>query len=255
VPTEKTNGADHSASATPALPPAENEDSSTETVRRTRGSAPVRRSTTPPDHSAAPSTRSNAEKKANGHANGSANHAAEADGATSLSSGFVGTNPETRAGSRVNGHDQACSSAPAAPDWPLLPRAGSDDASGLPVAIAEVSTSAGTARSACAELAKGASGKKRRSSENEDGPRVPSEKKEYPPGEGPLPFDPAEFVEEIHQRVDLFEVWSDLLGSEDDKIKQRAVEKLTEMRYKAAASMTEEPQQIIFDLVRPKRED
>jgi hypothetical protein len=250
---EKNNGAEDT-SAAPALHTPEDGNSSP-TLRRTRGSSPVRQGSAPADHGADPNTRNHAAKKANGHANGSANPAAEADGATC-------------AGSRINGHDQASSSVPAAATPPLLPEAGSDDASGASVAIAAVSAAAGADRHACAELAKGTNGKKRHSSKTrvsgfvltnpdlkEDQPRVPSEKKEYPPGEGPLPLDPAEFVEEIHQRVDLFEVWVGLLNSGDDKIRQRAVEKLTEMRYKSAASPEEEPQEIIFDLVRPKRED
>jgi hypothetical protein len=71
---------------------------------------------------------------------------------------------------------------------------------------------------------------------------------EHSPGEGPLPEDPADFVEEIHRRVDLFQIWQELLKSQDEKIKQRAVEKLTEMRYKGAQSLAEEPQQIVIDI-------
>ena len=74
-------------------------------------------------------------------------------------------------------------------------------------------------------------------------------------GEFPLPADPGEFVEEIHRRIDLFEVWQKLLNnSKDPKIQQRAVEKLTEMRYKGAAALADEPQQIVFDMPRPNRE-
>ena len=68
-------------------------------------------------------------------------------------------------------------------------------------------------------------------------------------GEFPLPADPAEFVEEIHRRVDLYEVWQKLLNnSKDPKIQQRAVEKLTEMRYKGAAALADEAQQIVIDI-------
>jgi hypothetical protein len=69
-----------------------------------------------------------------------------------------------------------------------------------------------------------------------------------PPGVGPLPPNPGEFVEEIHSRIDLFEVWQSLLESEDEKIRQRAVEKLTEMRYKGVAALADEPQQIFIDI-------
>jgi len=69
-----------------------------------------------------------------------------------------------------------------------------------------------------------------------------------PGGEFPLPEDPAEFVEEVHRRADLFEVWQKLLNHEDPKIQQRAVEKLTEMRYKGAAALADEPKQIVVDI-------
>lgn len=75
-----------------------------------------------------------------------------------------------------------------------------------------------------------------------------------PPGEGPLPATPGDFVEEIHRRIDLFKVWQRLLKSKDLKIKQRAVERLTDLRYKGAAALAEEPQEIIFDMPRPKRD-
>ena len=74
------------------------------------------------------------------------------------------------------------------------------------------------------------------------------------PGKSPLPQSPSEFVEEIHRRIDLFKVWQSLLRSKDAKIKQRAVERLTELRYKGAAALEEEPQQIVIDLPRPKRD-
>jgi hypothetical protein len=69
-----------------------------------------------------------------------------------------------------------------------------------------------------------------------------------PGGEFPLPLHPDEFVEEIHRRTDLLEVWQRLLNHGDPKIQQRAVEKLSEMRYKGAAALADEPQQIVFDI-------
>jgi hypothetical protein len=68
-----------------------------------------------------------------------------------------------------------------------------------------------------------------------------------PGGEFPLPADPGEFVDEIHRRADLFEVWQKLLNHEDPKIQQRAVEKLTEMRYKGVAALADESQQVAMD--------
>ncbi len=78
--------------------------------------------------------------------------------------------------------------------------------------------------------------------------------KKIPGGEFPLPDNPGDFVEEIHRRTDLFEVWQKLLNHADPKIQQRAVEKLTEMRYKGAAALADEPQQIVIDIPRPKRD-
>ena len=78
--------------------------------------------------------------------------------------------------------------------------------------------------------------------------------KPIPGGEFPLPDNPGEFVEEIHRRTDLFIVWQKLLNHGDPKIQQRAVEKLTEMRYKGAAALADEPQQIIIDMPGPKRD-
>jgi hypothetical protein len=82
-----------------------------------------------------------------------------------------------------------------------------------------------------------------------DKPHSKSKTETIPGGEFPLPVDPGEFVEEIHRRVDLFRVWQSLLNnSKDPKIQQRAVEKLTEMRYKGVAALADEPQQIVIDI-------
>ncbi len=85
------------------------------------------------------------------------------------------------------------------------------------------------------------------SREKDTGTHKGSKGREVPPGQYALPDDPAEFVEEIHRKIDLTEVWHALLRQRDVKIKQRAVEKLTEMRYRGAAAL-EEPQQIVFDI-------
>ena len=80
--------------------------------------------------------------------------------------------------------------------------------------------------------------------------------KEYPPGiDEPLAFDAPGFVDEIHARVNLYEVYKDLLNSRDPKVKQRATEFLIEMKYgKGAATNAEEAPRIDFgDLPRPQR--
>jgi hypothetical protein len=81
-----------------------------------------------------------------------------------------------------------------------------------------------------------------------------NEEELIPGGEFPLPANAGEFVEEIHRRADLFVVWQKLLNSKDDKIRQRAVERLTDLRYKLAAEQNEEPQRIVVDMPRPDRD-
>lgn len=106
----------------------------------------------------------------------------------------------------------------------------------------------GAARDAYAAAAEGANGGERRSLKPSKQPQVPSERPEFPGGEAPLPEHPADFVEELHRQVSLFEVWKSLLRAEDEKIRQRAAEKLTEMRYKGAAAMEDERPQILIDI-------
>ena len=164
-------------------------------------------------------TRRNNERKANGHAG-----------------------PHNR----VNGH------APASTERGGVPvqrgQAASDDARGTSAAGAAHSASApGTDRDACAEVAPPRlNGEAIGSAQEESHKRKTPGK--IPPGESPLPQNPGDFVEEIHRRADLFVVWKKLLNSTDPKIKQRAVEKLTEIRYKGAAALADEPQQIVIDI-------
>ncbi len=168
-------------------------------------------------------------------------------------------------------HDRPNGHAPASTERGGIParwdQAASDDASGASVASAAASPAAAglqpqasTDREACAEVApprlngapddlsgttspasdKGKKGKK---------PRATDKSTKIPPGEKPLPADPADFVQEIHGCIDLFRSWQRLLRSKDPKIRQRAVEKLTEMRYKGAVSFADEPTQpIIVDI-------
>ena len=74
---------------------------------------------------------------------------------------------------------------------------------------------------------------------------------DLPPGKDPLPETAGEFVEEIHRNVDLAEVWRGLLRSKDEKVRQRAAERLTDLRYKLEAAAEHEPQHILFDVPRP----
>ena len=160
----------------------------------------------------------------------------------------------------VNGHGSASMERGEVPAHQDL--AASDDASGASVAHAATSRAAvppacrqarprraSTDLEACAEAAppppNGAA--QHLSNENDTGTEKGSEHGEVP-GQYPLPDDPAEFVEEIHYRIDLFEVWQSLLESKDEKIKQRAVERLTDLLYKGSASLAEEPQQLVMDI-------
>ena len=134
-------------------------------------------------------------------------------------------------------------------------RAGSDDARGASAVSAANPPAAGTDRDAYADLAELPHGEEH---SRMDGitPRVPSEATAEDNdigGKLPLPDDPGAFVDEIHSQIDLFERWVGLLKSEDEKIRQRAVERLTDMKYKGAAAVAEEPQQVLIDLLRPNR--
>jgi hypothetical protein len=177
--------------------------------------------------------------------------------------------------SRVNGHDRASSPGAAFPAPDGQGSAASVDASGASAASAAASAAAGADREAYAEAAPAPSGRERlRHAEAEPRPRAPGDahsgnpaaersdtankKKRRPtrpgPGEKPLPDDIADFVDEVHSRIDVFEIVSDLLGSEDEKIKQRALEKILEMKYGRSAESSEEPVQIIMDGPRPQRD-
>ena len=152
----------------------------------------------------------------------------------------------------ANGHAPASTERGGVPAHRDL--AASDDASGASVANAASSaTAAGTNRDACADAAP----PRPNGAEQESAGKKPldtDESKTIPPGEGPLPPNPGDFVEEIHRRIDMFEIWVSLLKSKDEKIKQRAAERLTDLNYKGTAALADEPQQIIFDLPRPKRD-
>jgi hypothetical protein len=72
---------------------------------------------------------------------------------------------------------------------------------------------------------------------------------DIPPGAEPLPADGASFVEAVHEKVDLIELEVSLLKSEDEKIRQRELAYLRELKYgkSAAFSTDDEAPQIIFD--------
>lgn len=121
----------------------------------------------------------------------------------------------------------------------------SDDASGSSDAQAAPSAAACADREACAEAAGYPGG------ENEHGGRTDA-------ADGfvgaHLLGDAAAFAEEMHRRVNLFVVGQRLLLSDDEKIAQRALERILEMRYgKGAVGAGEEAPQVQVDLPRPVR--
>jgi hypothetical protein len=159
-------------------------------------------------------------------------------------------------------------------------RAASVDASELSVANAEASSAAASAdREACAEVAPAHGEGRRRQSggaasrshprngrndkdknKNKDGTTDNEASKaiarrEVVPGLEPLPVDGEAFVDAVHTQVDLVQLEVDLLSSKDDKIVQRELAYLRELRYgKHAAIADDEPLPIIFDAPRPERD-
>jgi hypothetical protein len=146
-------------------------------------------------------------------------------------------------------------------------RAASVDASELSVANASASPAAARAdREACAEVAPAqgegkqspAAGTVSRTHNEKDGSKETGASKgsrKLLPGLEPLPIDGEAFVDAVHSRVDLVLLEVRLLKSRDDKVVQRELAYLRELRYgKRAPSSDDEPAQIIFDMPRPERD-
>ncbi len=149
-------------------------------------------------------------------------------------------------------------------------RAASVDASELSVANASASSAAARAdREACADVAQAqgkgkrssaartASQSRRRKRAKKTGRKADSAnaQREVVPGLEPLPIDGEAFVDAVHTQVDLVQLEVDLLSSTDDKVVQRELAYLRELRYgKRAPSSDDEPAQIIFDMPRPERD-
>lgn len=82
-------------------------------------------------------------------------------------------------------------------------------------------------------------------------PRVLSEREklqtefeDLPRGGGDLPEGRADFAAAVNMRVDLVTAWERLVRSGDEKVSQRALEKLDEMKYDGSAAGNEEPRQV-----------
>ena len=171
-----------------------------------------------------------------------------------MSSRKSSSKPNGHAGTqgRPNGH------APASTDGSGIP-AGRDQAASDDDSRASVTGAAGsgTAPGTDCEAYAVAAPLRPIGAPNQVGSERSAGDKKPPPlpgGEFSLPLNPGEFVEEIHRNADLLIAWKRLLNSKDEKIMQRAVEKVTEMRYKGAASMADEPRQIIIDMPGPNRD-
>jgi hypothetical protein len=139
-------------------------------------------------------------------------------------------------------------------------RAASDDASELSVANAAASTAAaGADREAYADVAPFEGDGERRSPAAAAPPRtskdLSAKTRKVPPGSKPLPIDAEAFVDAVHSRVDLVLLEEKLLKSKDEKIVQRELAYLRELRYgKRAPAGEDEPTQIIFDMPGPERD-
>ena len=153
-----------------------------------------------------------------------------------------------------------------------LGRAASDDASEISVANATaVSAAAGAERQACADVAPAEGGGEQHVMEKahaasqsltqKDGKETNKEAKagngrrRVPPGLEPLPADGEAFVDAVHAQVDIVQLEVRLLRSKDEKVVQREVAYLRELRYgKRALPVDDEAPQIILDMQRPERE-
>jgi hypothetical protein len=145
-------------------------------------------------------------------------------------------------------------------------RAASVDASELSVANAAASpAAAGADREAYAEVAQAPGKGKRRQTAGAASRRKGKEankeasaantSREIVPGLEPLPVDGEAFVDAVHTQVDLVQLEVDLLSSKDDKIVQRELAYLRELRYgKRASPADDDAIPIIFDAPRPERD-
>ena len=149
-----------------------------------------------------------------------------------------------------------------------LGRAASDDASDLSVANATASSAAaGAEREACADVAApqgegrrhqsagAASRLHKKGTEDKQKDASPENtRREVVPALDPLPIDGEAFVDAVHAQVDLVQLEVALLSSQDDKIVQRELAYLRELRYGKRAMPADDEPQIIFDMPGPERD-
>jgi hypothetical protein len=133
----------------------------------------------------------------------------------------------------------------------------SDDGAGAFVAIAAApSAAAGANRDPYAEAAE-AEAHTKRSRKTGTAPRSPGKTtdspaapKAIPPGRNPLPADAAAFAAAVHAKADFVRVGKKLLNSMDEKIAQRAWEKMLEMTFGKGTTLPadDDTGQVIPDL-------
>jgi hypothetical protein len=181
---------------------------------------------------------------------------------------------------RVNGHagvngSALSSGAAAAPNaFTELGKAGSDDASEFSAANAASLSTAGADRKATADLAESAAKGRFRAAGTasgsaarapmqhfvasapttsvKSGPKSSAKDKkgnpfaDVPPGRKPLPRNGEAFVRAVHRRIDLLELEVRLLRDKDEKVVQRELAYLRELRYgKRAPAENDETQVVI----------
>jgi hypothetical protein len=72
---------------------------------------------------------------------------------------------------------------------------------------------------------------------------------DIPPGVEPLPADGPGFVDAMHAHVDLYLACARLVKSGDEKIAQRMVERLLEMKFgKPPSAVAEENEPVVIDI-------
>ncbi|MGA2481724.1 MAG: hypothetical protein ABSF92_01235 [Candidatus Acidiferrales bacterium] len=127
--------------------------------------------------------------------------------------------------------------------------AASDDANGTPGTSAVTATTAAPTRDAYAAAA---------ASQRAGGsPRPPQEDSGHPrvPGDLTLIQDPASFANAVFVEVDPIAVAAKLLKSEDERISQRQLERMLDLKFgKSNAPMMEDAPRFEPDIPRPNRQ-
>jgi hypothetical protein len=166
-----------------------------------------------------------------------------------------------RTANKPNGHAIAPAPQPDETSSTFHERAAPDDAGGFAVASATTSVAKSTDPDACADAAP-AEARGSRSPKTETPPRLPKPNgkdapdakglPQIPPSTDPLPADGWEYVEAVHERVDLIALEVSLLNSQDEKVRQRELAYLRELAYgKTAPPPDDQDPRFVLNLPRP----